>query len=666
MANALADSSSPYLRQHADNPVDWVPWSQEALARAQELDRPLLISIGYSACHWCHVMAHESFEDPEIARVMNEQFVCVKVDREERPDLDAIYMDACQLMTGHGGWPLHAIATPDGRPFFAGTYFPPTPSRGMPSWRQVLEALSSAWREQRADIEEQGTLVAERLVGAALVEPGELPGTDALEAAVAGLRQRFDSVNGGFGDAPKFPPSTVLGFLLRRGELAMARYTLTSMASGGIFDQVGGGFARYAVDATWTVPHFEKMLCDNAVLARRYAEAARATGDPAFAEIARRTIAWAIRELGDADGGFASALDADSGGVEGAFYVWTPDQLREVLAPADAEVAIDWFGVTDAGNVEGGATVLEVRGLEPPAEQAERIRTKLLEARAARVAPGRDDKRITSWNALMIGALATSGALLGHADHTRAAVELAELILHQARDDRGRLLRLIPSSGGQPADGIPTGVLDDHAHLLEALVVLYEATFDARWLDEATALADVLLRDFTDPERGGLFTTAEDHEQLIARRKELDDAPLPSGQASAALGLLRLHALTGDADLLDAAEDILRIGARRAAEHPTGFGEMLSALDQYLAPAREVAIVGDGPRAEELIAAARAAAGLGTVIAAAPAPSEAVALLRERDLVDGQPAAYVCERMSCRAPVTSPQELREALAGPAE
>ncbi|MDQ8046346.1 MAG: thioredoxin domain-containing protein, partial [Patulibacter sp.] len=554
MANLLAGSSSPYLRQHADNPVDWRPWSQAALDEAAARDVPLLISIGYSACHWCHVMAHESFEDPAIAAVMNEGFVCIKVDREERPDLDAIYLDACQAMTGQGGWPLHAFATPDGRPFFAGTYYPPAPGRGLPGWTQVLAAISEAWRDRRKDLEDTGTRLSEALAGAAAFEPAsDVPGPALLEAAVATMRKAFDSVHGGFGGAPKFPPSTALAFLLRRGELAMARYTLRSMAGGGIFDQVGGGFARYAVDATWTVPHFEKMLYDNALLAARYAEAAAVTGDATFGRVAERTLDWVLRDLGDDDGAFASALDADSGGVEGAYYVWTPAQVREVLADDDAAAAITWFGVTDEGNVGDGTTVLEIRGDEPGAEQAERILTALAAAREERVRPGRDEKRIVSWNALAITALATSAVRLGRADHLAAAERCAALILDRARDARGRVLRLIPSAGADVAE-IPDGILDDHAHLLEALLALYDASFDARWFEAARELALVILRDFADPDRGGFFTTAVDHERLVARRKDLDDSPIPSGQATAALAFLRLDALTGDADLVAAAE----------------------------------------------------------------------------------------------------------------
>ncbi len=664
MANALATSSSPYLRQHAENPVDWQPWSQAALDRAAAEDKPLLISIGYSACHWCHVMAHESFEDPATAALMNAHFVCIKVDREERPDLDAIYLDACQSLTGQGGWPLHAFATPDGRPFYAGTYFPPQPGRGLPGWSQLLEALAEAWRERRDEIEETGTSLGAALGGAAHLTPvDDVPGGPFLDAALHDVGKQFDSVHGGFGGAPKFPPSALLGFLLQRGgdALPMARYTLASMASGGIFDQVGGGFARYAVDRTWTVPHFEKMLSDNALLAARYAEAATITGDASFGRVAERTLDWVVTDLGDEDGGFASALDADSAGAEGTFYVWTPAQLRAALDPDDADVAAAWFGVTDEGNFDGGATVLEERGIEPEPATRDRILGALAQAREQRERPARDDKRIVSWNALAIQGFVASGVRLGRADHLAAATRCAELILERACDARGRVLRLIPRPGDD-LDQLPAGVLEDHAHLLEALVALYEATFEARWFDAARELAGVLLRDFADVDRGGFFTTARDHEQLVARRKELDDNPVPSGQASAAVAMLRLHALTGDAQLLAAAEGVLRLGASIAGRGPGSFGHFLRAIDQYNAAPVEIAVVGEGSAAEALIAVAREQAPATAVIAAGlPGTATRVPLLAGRELIDGQAAAYVCERFSCQRPVTTPEELRTLL-----
>ena len=662
MANALAASSSPYLRQHAENPVDWVPWSQDALDRATREDKPLLISIGYSACHWCHVMAHESFEDETIAALMNERFVCIKIDREERPDLDAIYLDACQTLTGQGGWPLHAFATPDGRPFYSGTYFPPRPGHGLPAWPQVLEAISDAWRDRRDELEDTGTRLSAALSGAAALTPADdLPGEAFLAEAAAEIGKRFDSVNGGFGGAPKFPPSTLLAFLLRRKELPMARYTLASMASGGIFDQVGGGFARYAVDRTWTVPHFEKMLYDNALLAARYSEAFAVTGDASLGRVAERTLDWVLADLASDDGGFASALDADSGGVEGSYYVWTPGQLREVLGADDAATAINWFGVTDQSNFEDGATVLEARGFEPEPQTRDRILAALSAARDERIRPGRDDKRIVSWNALMISGLAASSVHCGRGDHLAAAQCCAALILDRARDERGRLLRLIPHSGDDPSQ-IPAGVLEDHAHLCEALVALYQATFDARWFTAAMELAGVLLRDFADPEHGGFFTTAADHERLVARRKELDDNPIPSGQASAALALQQLYALTGDAALLEAAEGVLKLGAAIAGRSPASFGQLLVAIQQHAAAPQEIAIVGDGPAAEALLRTAREHAAPTTVIAKGSAgDGGAVPLLTGRGLVDGQPAAYVCERFSCQRPVTTPADLRALL-----
>jgi galactokinase len=439
MANALARETSPYLRQHQDNPVDWLPWGETALERARTLDRPLLVSIGYSACHWCHVMEHESFEDPEVAATMNAHFVCVKVDREERPDIDAIYMEAVQTLTGQGGWPLNVFLTPAQEPFWAGTYFPPAPRHGMPSWPQVLAAIAAAWRERRAEVGESATRLARRLVGAAGLEPAPEPiDPAALDRAVAGLRASFDARHGGFGGAPKFPPTSAIEFLLGRGETEMSLATLRAMAAGGIHDQVGGGFSRYAVDATWTVPHFEKMLYDNALLARAYLHGWLRSGDELLLRTARETLDFCLRELRAPDGGFYAALDADSEGVEGRFYVWTVDELRAVLGPDLAGPAIDYFGATEAGNFDG-ANVLEARGPEPA--EREEIRARLLAARAARVRPGLDDKRLWAWNGLIVSALAEAGAVLEEPRYVEAAADGADFLLRELRDADGRLLR---------------------------------------------------------------------------------------------------------------------------------------------------------------------------------------------------------------------------------
>jgi uncharacterized protein len=491
MANALARETSPYLLQHRDNPVDWLPWGEEALRRAREEDRPLLVSIGYSSCHWCHVMERESFEDPAVAALMNERFVPVKVDREERPDVDALYMEAVQAMTGQGGWPLNVFATPEQVPFFGGTYFPPQPRHGLPSWRQVLLAVDDAWRTRRDEIRDQGARMAPRLAGGALLRPADGPlRPESLDEAVQALRGSFDSVHGGWGGAPKFPAASVIELLLARGETTMSLFTLRSMASGGIFDQVGGGFHRYSTDATWTVPHFEKMLYDNALLARAYVHAWQVSGDPVLRRTAEETLDWALREMAAEDGGFCSALDADTDGVEGLTYVWTLDELREVLGP-DAPQAIAWFGATEGGNFREGppaANVLESRGPEPDAATRERVRATLLAVRARRPQPGRDDKRLTSWNALMVAALADAGAALDRPDYVEAARATADFLLERLRTPDGRLLRTY--NAGQAKIG---AYLEDHAFLLEALIILYEATFDERWYREAQALARVLL-----------------------------------------------------------------------------------------------------------------------------------------------------------------------------
>jgi uncharacterized protein YyaL (SSP411 family) len=657
MANALAHETSPYLLQHAGNPVDWLPWGEEALRRAREGDRPLLVSIGYSACHWCHVMERESFEDPETAALMNRLFVCVKVDREERPDVDALYMEAVQAMTGHGGWPLNVFATPEQVPFFGGTYFPPQPRHGMPAWRQVLAAVDDAWRTRRDEIRAQGQRMAGRLAGGALLAPSSEPMTVAdLDAAVAALRASFDSVNGGWGGAPKFPAASVVEFLLARDERAMALQTLRSMASGGIFDQVGGGFHRYAVDATWSVPHFEKMLYDNALLARAYLHGFQVSGDATLRRTAEETLDFVLRELRAPEGGFFSALDADSDGVEGRFYVWSLDELRAV-AGADADAAVAWLGASARGNWEG-VNVLESRGPEPPPEHRGRIRAALLAARERRVRPGLDDKRLAAWNALAVGALAEAGAVLGRTDYLDAARAGAAFVLERMRTPDGRLLRTFNAGEARL-----NAYLEDHAFLLEALLDLYEATFEERWFAEARALGDVLLARFADGERGGFFSTSDDHEQLVARRKDLEDAPIPAGGSAAALGLLRLSALTGEASYEQAAVGQLRLLHELAARHPTAFGHLLRALDRHLRGPREVALVGEPAGVQALAAVVREALRPGVVVAAgAGAQPSAVPLLEGRTPVDDRAAAYVCERFACRRPVTDPDDLRALLA----
>jgi uncharacterized protein YyaL (SSP411 family) len=654
MANALADETSPYLLQHRDNPVDWLPWGDVALSRARELDRPLLVSIGYSSCHWCHVMERESFEDDETAALMNERFVCVKVDREERPDVDALYMEAVQSMTGHGGWPLNVFLTPEQAPFYGGTYYPPVPRHGMPSWRQVLGAVAEAWDGQREEIRAQGAKVAPRLAGGGLLEPSAEPITaGALDAAVATLRRSFDSVNGGWGGAPKFPAASVIEFLLARGEPAMALQSLRSMASGGIFDQVGGGFARYSIDARWTVPHFEKMLYDNALLARAYLHGFQVSGDALLRRTCEETLDWALREMRAPEGGFYSALDADSEGVEGKYYVWTAAELRAALGD-DADVAMAWFGATEAGNFEG-ANVLESRGPEPPPEQREGIRTALLDARERRVRPGLDDKRLAAWNALMIAALADAGAVLGREDYLEAARAAATFVLERMRTPEGRLLRSFNVGEAR----LPA-YLEDHAFLLEALVVLYEATFEERWFVEARALADTIVARFADAQRGGFFSTADDHEALVARRKDLEDTPIPAGGSSAALGLLRLAALTGEHGYEERALGHLRLLHELAGRHPSAFGHLLQALDLYLAPRREVALAGDAAGIAALAAVVREAPRPHLVVAGGPGGG-AVPLMEGREPIDGHAAAYVCERFACRMPVTEPDALRALL-----
>ncbi|MBV9363913.1 MAG: thioredoxin domain-containing protein [Solirubrobacterales bacterium] len=656
MPNRLAGESSPYLLQHKDNPVDWYPWGVQARSRAREEDRPLLVSIGYSACHWCHVMAHESFEDPDIAALMNERFVCVKVDREERPDIDAICMEACQAMTGHGGWPLNAFLTPEGVPFYAGTYFPPESRHGLPSWRMVLDGVAEAWVNRRDQIREQGARLVQALGATSRLEPSHEPiRDDLMRGAIESLRASYDRARGGFGGAPKFPPASVIEFLLARGEREMSLGTLAAMARGGIYDQIGGGFARYSVDATWTVPHFEKMLYDNALLVRAYLHGWQVSGEDRFRRVCCETLDWALREMQGPEGGFSSALDADSEGVEGKFYVWTVDELREVLAPAGlADEALAFF---EPQPFEHGRLILEGRGPEPAPEALAEIRRRLLEVRSHRIRPGLDDKRLTSWNALMISALADAGAVLERPDYLNAAVRCAEFLARERRAQDGFLMRTPKVRG----------FLEDHAYMLEALIALYEATGDPRWFSDATGLADLMIERFSDPERGGFFTTADDHEPLAVRRKDLEDSPIPSGNSAAAFGLLRLSLLAGEGGYERHALGVLRLIFPLAVRHPQAFGHLLGGADFYLAPVKEVAVVGPAPEADALLRVVRGAYRPHLVLApgngdgGGAGTSARVPLLEGREPVDGRAAAYVCQHFVCQAPVTTPEALAAAL-----
>jgi hypothetical protein len=654
MANALASETSPYLRQHAGNPVDWLPWGPSTLERAVELQRPLFVSIGYAACHWCHVMERESFEDPTTAALMNEHFVCVKVDREERPDIDAIYMQAVQLLTGHGGWPLNVFLTPDQTPFFGGTYWPPEPRHGMASFTQVLEMISAFWAQRRDEAVELGARLSARLSADATREPaGERLDEGRLEGALDTLRATYDPLGHGFGGAPKFPPHCTIEFLLRRGERQMSLQTLRAMARGGICDQVGGGFARYSVDAHWTVPHFEKMLYDNALLARAYLHGWQCSGEDLLLRTCRETLDFCLRELAASDGGFYSSLDADSEGVEGRFYVWTLDELQAVLGE-QAPAAIAYFGATASGNFEG-ANVLVAIGREPADRSS--IREKLRLARERRVRPGLDDKRLAAWNALMIAALAEAGGALEDDRYLQAAIAVAEFVWEQMRDEQGRLLRSY--NDGQAH--LPA-YLEDHAFLLEALLTLYEASFEERFFAWARTLADTILEQFADERGAGFFATAKDGERLIVRRKESEDQPIPSAASSAALGLLRLGALTGEYRYEQAALGAIAVSADVAPRYPSAFAYLLCAVDFHLAEVREVALVGPDLAAFERVVRSRFRPHV-VLAGSRDAVNSAVPLLAGRSPAGGgaTTAAYVCERFACQAPVSDPAELAALL-----
>jgi len=618
--NRLAQETSPYLLQHAENPVDWYPWGDEARERAQREDKPILLSIGYAACHWCHVMEHESFEDATTAALMNEHFVSVKVDREERPDVDSIYMDAVVSLTGHGGWPMTVFLTPTGEPFFGGTYFPPEPRHGLPSFKQLLNAVAEAWRDRRTEIERDARAIVEQL--RRTVQPSRDPLTSALLSdAVRGLRQQFDPVWGGFGNAPKFPPASVLEFLLRRNEEEMAKKTLDSMALGGMFDLVGGGFHRYSVDREWLIPHFEKMLYDNALLVPAYLHGWLVTGSERHRDVAEETLDYMLRELRLADGGFASAQDADTEGVEGLTYTWTQDDgvPPELLQP-----------------FEHGRLV--IRGeLDPD------LRARLFEQREQRPKPLRDDKAIASWNGLALAALAEGGRRLERLDLVDAAVGCAEFVLGPLTTPEGRLFRTWREGRAQHA-----GVLEDYADVANGLYELHVATGDLRWLEEARRLALLAVELFADADHGGFFHTSSDGEQLVSRKKNLDDNPTPSGNSMLAYVLLRLARLWGDTELERQAVGVFRLVARALPQAPSAFGHALCALDLHFSPPRELAVVG----APDSDVARAALAPFDPNAVVAFGPSDAVPLLQGKTPVNGRPAVYVCENFACQAPVT--------------
>ena len=672
--NRLAHETSPYLLQHADNPVDWWPWSAEAFDEARRTNRPVLLSVGYSSCHWCHVMAHESFEDHPTADYLNEHFVSIKVDREERPDVDAVYMEAVQAATGQGGWPMTVFLTPDAEPFYFGTYFPPAPRHGMPSFRQVLEGVRSAWTDRRDEVAEVAGKIT-RDLSQREIDYGstEAPGEEELSGALLGLTREYDPQRGGFGGAPKFPPSMALEFLLRHhartgseGALEMARDTCERMARGGIYDQLAGGFARYSVDREWVVPHFEKMLYDNALLCRVYAHLWRSTGSELARRVAVETADFLVRELRTNEGGFASALDADSDDgtgkhVEGAYYVWTPAQLTEVLGEADARLAADYFGVTEDGTFEEGQSVLQLPQSEGvfDAEKVESVKSRLLAARSQRPAPGRDDKVVAAWNGLAIAALAETGAYFDRPDLVEAAVSAADLLVRLHLDEHAKLART--SKDGQV--GANAGVLEDYADVAEGFLALASVTGEGVWLEFAGFLLDHVLAGFVD-ESGALYDTAADAEQLIRRPQDPTDNATPSGWTAAAGALLSYAAQTGAEPHRTAAERALGVVKALGPRVPRFIGWGLAVAEAYLDGPREVAVVGSSLGDEGAKALHRTAllgTAPGAVVAFGVAESDELPLLADRPLVDGGPAAYVCRNFTCDAPTTDPERLRTAL-----
>lgn len=674
--NRLQSETSPYLRQHADNPVDWYPWGDEAFARAKAEDKPVLLSIGYSACHWCHVMAHESFEHETTARLMNDLFINIKVDREERPDVDDIYMQAVQTMTGHGGWPMTVFLLPDGRPFYGGTYFPPEPRQGMPAFRQVLAGVADAYHSRRAQVEQAATELTAALDRDALGIGGSASAlnTDLLDTAAQGMARGFDQNYGGFGRAPKFPQPMNLDFLLRSyartGDqhlLHVVTFTLQQMARGGVYDQLGGGFHRYSVDAIWLVPHFEKMLYDNAQLSRVYLHAWQITGDPFYRRVAEEIYDYILREMTAPEGGFYSTTDADSEGEEGRFFVWSVDELREVLGD-DARIAIEYWGASPRGNFEGHNILYVPNDDEVVAgrlnlssdelrDKIAAIKDRLFAVRSQRVPPGLDDKILTAWNGMMLASLAEAARVLNRADYREAAVKNADFLLRDLQVD-GRLLRTYKDGQSKIH-----AYLEDYANLIDGLLEVYQTTFDTRWFVEARRLADSVLEHFAAPD-GGFYDTSDDSEKLIVRPRNLQDNATPAGSSMMAKQLARLAAYTGDSRYDEAARGTLAVLVEAMRQYPQAFGEALSAADMLVTGLAAVAVVGSPEAARDLLATIQTPyrPNAVTALSASNVDDEhVIPLLSYRTMKNGEPTAYVCRNFTCRMPVTTPTEVSDLL-----
>ena len=682
MPNRLQYETSPYLLQHQDNPVDWYPWGEEALEKAKAEEKPILLSVGYSACHWCHVMAHESFEHEPTAQMMNDWFVNIKVDREERPDIDDIYMQAVQAMTRSGGWPMTVFLTPEGQPFYGGTYFPLEPRYGMPSFRQILEGVHDAWANRRDDVRKSAaelTNVMDRAeLGIGGSEDDLQPAL--LDAAVGQMKQQFDPRHGGFGGAPKFPQPMNLEFMLRdyarTGDaetLRVVTHTLERMAHGGIYDQIGGGFARYSVDVHWLVPHFEKMLYDNAQLSRVYLHAWQVTGEPFYRRIAEEIYDYILREMTSPEGGFYSATDADSEGEEGKFFVWSMDEIQTLLDAEDARTAIEYFGVTRGGNFEGhnilyvpndDATVADRLGIDEDELSARlaRIKDALYAARTHRVHPGLDDKTLAGWNGLMLASLAEAARVLDRANYRQAALRAGEFLIKHMITPEGRVYRT--HKNGQSK---LNGYLEDYATLIDALLELYQTTFEDRWFVTARRLADTVLEQFPAPE-GGFFDTSEDHEALVVRPRSVQDNAVPSGSGKMSQVLVKLAAYTGDVRYDEAARGTLRLLTNAVQQYPQAFGESAGAMEMIVSGLREVAVVGDPNSAEtqallhEIVRPYRPNVIL-ALAGTAVSGEHTIPLLSHRTMRDHQPTVYVCRQFVCQLPVTTVEQVRDLLAG---